>query len=63
MGYCQSGMIMAAAAFLARNFKPSEAEVHQALGNLCRCGTYKRVREAMQALAAGQHRDGEHHGT
>jgi len=62
-GYCQSGMIMTAAALLAKNAKPSDAEIHQALGNLCRCGTYKRVREAMQALAAGRHSDGDHHGT
>ena len=54
-GYCQSGLIMSAAALLAKKAKPNAAEVDQALGNLCRCGTYKRVREAMQALARGEH--------
>ena len=56
-GYCQSGMIMSAAALLAKKARPNAAEVEQALGNLCRCGTYQRVREAMQALADGKHRN------
>ena len=50
-GYCQSGMIMASAALLAQNPQPSEAELEAALGNICRCGTYARVRKAILALA------------
>ncbi|MBV8122107.1 MAG: (2Fe-2S)-binding protein [Alphaproteobacteria bacterium] len=51
-GYCQSGMIMAAAALLARHAAPTEAEINAAITNLCRCGTYPRVRRALHALAA-----------
>jgi len=48
-GYCQCGMIMSAAALLKKKPKPSEAEIDQALaGNLCRCGTYNRIRKAVQ---------------
>ena len=43
-GYCQSGMLMAAAALLARNPNPSDADIDAAMTNLCRCGTYQRVR-------------------
>ncbi len=51
-GYCQSGQIMQAAALLARNSHPSEAEVTEAMnGNLCRCGTYQRIRRAIQKAA------------
>lgn len=51
-GYCQSGQIMAAAALLARNPHPSEDEILQAMqGNLCRCGTYQRIRSAIQRAA------------
>jgi isoquinoline 1-oxidoreductase alpha subunit len=50
-GYCQSGMIMAAAALLARKARPSDADIDAAMTNLCRCGTYARVREAIHALA------------
>ena len=51
-GYCQSGQIMQAAAFLARNPAPSEAEVIQAMnGNLCRCATYSRIVGAVQRAA------------
>jgi isoquinoline 1-oxidoreductase alpha subunit len=53
-GYCQSGQIMAAAALLAKNPHPSEDEVVQAMqGNLCRCGTYQRIRSAIQRAAKG----------
>jgi len=54
-GYCQSGQIMAATALLARTPHPSDAEIDSAMnGNLCRCGTYPRIREAIhQAAAAG----------
>lgn len=49
-GYCQSGMIMAAAALLKANPKPSDAEIDAAITNLCRCGTYPRVRRAIRRL-------------
>jgi isoquinoline 1-oxidoreductase alpha subunit len=48
-GYCQSGMLMAAAALLAKNSAPSDAEIDAAIGNVCRCGTYPRVRAAIRA--------------
>jgi aerobic-type carbon monoxide dehydrogenase small subunit (CoxS/CutS family) len=50
-GYCQSGMIMAAAALIERRTAPSDAEIDAAITNLCRCGTYPRVRRALHALA------------
>ena len=53
-GYCQSGQIMTAAALLARTPKPTDADIDQALsGNICRCGTYQRMRKAIHR-AAGQ---------
>lgn len=53
-GYCQSGQIMAAAALLAKNPKPSDAAIDRAMsGNICRCGTYQRIRRAIHR-AAGQ---------
>ena len=52
-GYCQPGQVMAATALLTKNPRPSEAQVEEAMrGNLCRCGTYQRVREAIQAASA-----------
>ena len=51
-GYCQSGMLMAAAALLAKNPKPSDADIDAAITNLCRCGTYPRIREAIKTAAA-----------
>jgi isoquinoline 1-oxidoreductase alpha subunit len=51
-GYCQPGQIMSAAALLATNTNPSDAEIDLALsGNLCRCGTYPRIRAAVRAAA------------
>ena len=50
-GYCQTGMIMAAAALLAKNPKPTDADIDATMTNLCRCGTYARVRKAIRALA------------
>jgi isoquinoline 1-oxidoreductase alpha subunit len=51
-GYCQAGQIMTAAALLARTPKPTEAQINTAMtGNLCRCGTYLRIREAIQRAA------------
>jgi isoquinoline 1-oxidoreductase alpha subunit len=58
-GYCQSGMIMAAALLLDRNPNPSDAEIDAAITNICRCGTYPRIREAVRRAArvkAGQER-------
>jgi len=53
-GYCQSGQIMAAAALLAANPAPSDADIDTALsGNLCRCGTYQRIRRAVHQAAKG----------
>jgi isoquinoline 1-oxidoreductase subunit alpha len=51
-GYCQSGMLMAAAALLAKNPQPSDADIDAAITNLCRCGTYPRVRAAIHSAAA-----------
>jgi isoquinoline 1-oxidoreductase alpha subunit len=51
-GYCQTGQIMSAAALLARTRHPSDAEIDTALaGNICRCGTYMRIREAVKGAA------------
>src|SRR5579871_4779598 len=53
-GYCQSGQIMAAAALLAKTPQPSEDQITEAMsGNLCRCGTYDRIRRAIHRAAAG----------
>jgi isoquinoline 1-oxidoreductase subunit alpha len=52
-GFCQSGMIMAAVALLKNKPKPSDADIDAAMNNICRCGTYNRVRAAIH-LAAGQ---------
>ena len=52
-GYCQSGMLMAAAALLERKPKPSDADIDAAMTNICRCGTYPRVRAAIKR-ASGQ---------
>ena len=50
-GYCQSGMLMAAAALLQKNANPSDADIDTAITNLCRCGTYPRVRAAIHSAA------------
>ena len=50
-GYCQSGMIMAAAALLAEKPNPSDAEIDEAITNICRCGTFQQVRAAIHAAA------------
>ena len=51
-GYCQSGMIMAVAALLAQSPKPTDAEIDDAITNICRCGTYQRIRAAIHAAAS-----------
>jgi isoquinoline 1-oxidoreductase alpha subunit len=54
-GYCQSGQIMSATALLKRTPKPTDAQIDEAMsGNICRCGTYVRVRNAIKQVAAGQ---------
>ncbi|WP_310497997.1 2Fe-2S iron-sulfur cluster-binding protein [Sandarakinorhabdus sp.] len=53
-GYCQSGMIMAAAALLKEKKAPSDADIDAAITNLCRCGTYGRIRRAIHRAAAGE---------
>jgi isoquinoline 1-oxidoreductase alpha subunit len=53
-GYCQSGQIMSAAALLAGNPRPTDADIDGAMsGNICRCGTYARIREGIKQAAAG----------
>jgi isoquinoline 1-oxidoreductase alpha subunit len=50
-GYCQSGQIMAASALLAKNKNPSDRDIDQAMTNICRCGTYQRIRAAIHTAA------------
>ena len=50
-GYCQSGMLMAAHALLRQHPQPSEAQIEAAMTNLCRCGTYPRIRRAIQRVS------------
>ena len=50
-GYCQSGMIMAVAALLKDKPKPTDADIDEAITNICRCGTFQQVREAIHAAA------------
>ena len=52
-GYCQSGQIMAAVALLKRNPKPTDQDIDEAMSNICRCGTYQRIRAAVH-MAAGR---------
>jgi isoquinoline 1-oxidoreductase subunit alpha len=52
-GYCQSGMLMAAAALLAKKPKPTDADIDEAITNICRCGTYQRVKLAIKRAATG----------
>jgi isoquinoline 1-oxidoreductase subunit alpha len=53
-GYCQSGMIMAAAALLAEKRHPTDADIAGTMTNLCRCGTYVRIRRAIKRATSGQ---------
>ena len=50
-GYCQSGMIMKAAALLKGNKKPTDAQIDSAMNNVCVCGTYQRIRDAVKKAA------------
>ena len=52
-GYCQCGMVMAATALLKAKPNPSDADIDEAMTNICRCGTYNRVRAAIKAVAQG----------
>ena len=52
-GYCQAGMIMAAASLIAQNPNPSDADIDAEMTNICRCGTYNRVRAAIKLAASG----------
>jgi isoquinoline 1-oxidoreductase subunit alpha len=55
-GYCQSGMIMAVSALLASNAAPTDEQIDAQITNICRCGTYERIRKAIHSLApAGSH--------
>ena len=53
-GYCQSGQIMAAAALLKKNPRPTDSDIDAAMTNICRCGTYQRIREAVHMAASGE---------
>lgn len=53
-GYCQSGMLMAAAALLEKKPRPTDADIDEAISNLCRCGTYQRVRAAIHRAAGAR---------
>jgi isoquinoline 1-oxidoreductase alpha subunit len=53
-GYCQSGQIMAAAALLAKNKKPTDQDIDAAMTNICRCGTYQRIRAAVHLATEGR---------
>jgi isoquinoline 1-oxidoreductase alpha subunit len=58
-GYCQSGQIMSAAALLASNPRPTDQDIDDAMsGNICRCGTYPRIREAIKAAARAARKEG-----
>jgi isoquinoline 1-oxidoreductase alpha subunit len=52
-GYCQSGQIMAAAALLKKTPKPTDTDIDLAMTNICRCGTYQRIRAAVHMAAGG----------
>ena len=58
-GYCQSGQVMAAAALLAENPAPSDADIDRAMTNICRCGTYTRIRRAIHRASALSREGGE----
>jgi aerobic-type carbon monoxide dehydrogenase small subunit (CoxS/CutS family) len=53
-GYCQSGQIMAAVALLRKHPHPTDAQIEQTMTNICRCGTYDRIRSAIHRVAKGQ---------
>ena len=59
-GYCQSGQIMAAAALLKKNPHPTDKDIDESMTNICRCGTYQRIRAAVHLAARAQIADGGH---
>lgn len=62
-GYCQSGQIMSAVALLSANTNPSDADIDSAMsGNVCRCGTYGRIRSGIKAAAAAMQAEGSENG-
>jgi len=61
-GYCQSGMVMAVSALLARSPQPTDAEIDAEITNICRCGTYSRIRKAIHAAAGAAAPEGSTHG-
>ena len=52
-GYCQSGQIMAAVSLLKKKPRPTDKDIDEAMTNICRCGTYQRIREAVHMAAGG----------
>jgi isoquinoline 1-oxidoreductase alpha subunit len=58
-GYCQSGQIMAAASLLGKNARPTDAQIDAAMTNICRCGTYQRIRAAIHTAAGNTARAAE----
>ncbi len=58
-GYCQSGQIMAATSLLAKNPRPTDAQIDAAMTNICRCGTYQRIRAAIHSAAGNTARAAE----
>ena len=58
-GYCQSGMIMAAEALLAKNQEPTDEDINASITNICRCGTYERIRSAIHSAAKMLKEDNE----
>jgi isoquinoline 1-oxidoreductase alpha subunit len=52
-GYCQCGMVMTAAALIKAKPNPTDADINEAMSNICRCGTYNRIRAAIKVVAAG----------
>jgi len=52
-GYCQSGMLMATTALIRNNSKPSDADIEAAVSNICRCGTFQQVRQAIRSVIKG----------
>ena len=53
-GYCQSGQIMAAVALLNEKPQPTDADINEAMSNICRCGTYQRIRTAIHSVSGGK---------
>ncbi len=53
-GYCQSGQIMAAVALLSEKPQPTDADINEAMSNICRCGTYQRIRTAIHSVSGGK---------